>query len=515
MARTAASSAVLDGSIRLVIDGRVRDVRAVDPNRTVLEFLREDLGKTGTKEGCAEGDCGACTVVVAELDGERVRYRAVNACLQLLPTLDGKELITVENLKGPHGELHPVQRALVECHASQCGFCTPGFVMSLFALYKSERRPSRQRIDDVLSGNLCRCTGYRPIIAAAERMYEIADGLGDADRHRMSCSFESSAPARARGEREAHERLQSIRRRDGLTYECELEGGGPRRFFAPRDLDELATLRRRCPDAVVLAGGTDVGLWVTKQHRDLAAVIYVGGVEELGQIRVTDEHVEIGAAATLADLEPIVAAHYPDLAELLRRFASPPIRNTATLGGNIANASPIGDTMPALIALGATLVLRSGRRLRSLPLDRFYLDYRKTALRPGEFLERVRIPRLPPDRCLRFYKVSKRLDQDISAVCAAFCLQRDGGRVRSLRACFGGMAAIPQRARRLEAALRGRAWTQAGVSAAAAQLAHDFTPIDDMRASAEYRRRVAGNLLQRFFLESTGASGVRLEGGAT
>ncbi|HET9045404.1 MAG TPA: xanthine dehydrogenase small subunit, partial [Casimicrobiaceae bacterium] len=342
------------GTVRFALDGEIVGLDNIDPTRTVLQYLREDCGRTGSKEGCAEGDCGACTVVVGELAGNGVRFRAINSCIQFVPTLDGKELITVESLKGADGALHPVQRAMVDCHGSQCGFCTPGFVMSLFALYKSAEAPSREDINDALAGNLCRCTGYRPIVDAARKMYEYGRDAEATHENWMNCSFASPNETDANGrEHEMVERLRSIQRRDTLAL-----SNGARSYFAPATLAELAELREAYPDARILAGGTDVGLWVTKQLRELAAIIYTGNVAELKRIETTDAHLNIGAAVSLTDAYAAIVAEYPDLDELARRFASPPIRNAGTLGGNIANGSPIGDSMPILIALGATLVLR-------------------------------------------------------------------------------------------------------------------------------------------------------------
>jgi len=478
--------------VRFILDGEVHSVERIDPARTVLQYLREDLLRTGSKEGCAEGDCGACTVVVASLHGDQLRYQAINSCIQFLPTLDGKALFTVESLSDPQGPLHPVQQAMWECHGSQCGFCTPGFVMSLFAVYQSGGHPGRRGVDDALAGNLCRCTGYRPIVDAARRMYEVDAG----------CDVEAAGSAAVSHDGELAEQLRALQSVDTLSL-----NGGNGRYYAPAGLEALVRLAAEHPDATLLAGGTDVGLWVTKQHRHLDQIIYTGNVPELKRIDATDTHLEIGAAVSLTDAFPRLLEEYPEFEELFLRFASPPIRNTGTLGGNIANGSPIGDTMPALIAVGAVIVLRSVAGERRMPLEDFYLDYQKNARRPGEILERVRVPLRDPAWQIGAYKISKRFDQDISAVCGAFALRLDGNRVRELRTGFGGLAAVPKRAAACEQALAGRPWDESGVRAAMTALEDDFTPLTDMRASEGYRRRVAGNLLYRFFLHTTGAAG--------
>lgn len=470
-----------ESMIRFLLDGDVHVVEDVRPTTTVLQYLRDRLRRCGTKEGCAEGDCGACTVVLAELAGNDVRYRAINACIQFLPTLDGKALFTVESLKAQTGgELHPVQRALVECHGSQCGFCTPGFVMSLYALYCSDRDPTEETLRHALSGNLCRCTGYRPILAAARRMYEYGhdeEGANDSSAH----------------DRALAARLKSIR----VTCEKRLSFAGSS-YVAPTTLEELAQTLAERPDATILAGGTDVGLWVTKKYAELPAIVHVGNVAELKSITRSDTHIEFGAAVNLTDAFAELVAEHPDLREITRRFASPPICNAGTLCGNVANGSPIGDTLPPLICLGASVVLRAGTTSRSLPLEDFYLDYMKKDLHPGEFVVAVRVPRARKGQLLRCYKIAKRFDQDISAVCAAFSVELAGGRVRMARVCFGGMAATPRRASACEQALIGAEWNAAAVSRAVNALAKDFRPLTDLRASNAYRVRVAGNLLQRF-----------------
>ncbi len=466
-------------SIRVLVDGVVHTVENLCPTTTVLQFLREHLRLCGTKEGCAEGDCGACTVVLAELAGTGITYRAVNACIQFLPTLDGKALITVESLKAEaDGTLHPVQRALVECHGSQCGFCTPGFVMSLYALYRTDRNPDEDAIRYALSGNLCRCTGYRPILAAARCMYEYPRALDEAR------------------DRELKERLLAIR----VTREKRLTVGDSV-YVAPTTVAELSRALAERPDATILAGGTDVGLWVTKKYTELPAIVYIGNVAELKYITRTDEHIEFGAAVSLTDAFAELVAEYPDLHEIARRFASPPICNAGTLCGNVANGSPIGDSMPALICLGATVVLRAGASSRILPLENFYLDYLKKDLRPGEFVAAVRVARARKGQTLRSYKIAKRFDQDISAICSAFAVELAAGHVRSARVCFGGMAATPRRATACEQALLRAEWSPAGIARASQALAKDFQPITDFRASQAYRLRVARNLLQRLYVD--------------
>ena len=467
-------------AVRFVMGGRVRALVGVDPSTTVLSWLREHERRTGTKEGCAEGDCGACTVVVGELDGARIRYRPVNACILFVGALDGKVLVTVEDLAGPDGTLDPGQAAMVELHGSQCGFCTPGIVMSLFAL--RHQRPAPGRVAEALAGNLCRCTGYRPIVAAARRL------LGD------------GAPSTADAAREAVTvaQLRGLRRRAILH----LDGTGCR-WIAPTTPGDLAALARRHRGAVLLGGGTDAGRWVTKEHRDLDTVIYTGGVPALRRITVGRSLIEIGAAAPLADVVAPLTALHPELGELLGRFGSPQIRSLATFGGNLVTASPVGDLAPTLMALGATLVLRHGRRTRELPVERFFRGRRRTALEPGEIVERIRIRRAPSGATFRVYKVTKRFEQDIATRSAAFLIVVAGGTVRAARLAFGGMAPVPAHARRAERALVGRAWTAATVAHAQAALARDFTPIDDARGSAGYRMQVAKNLLERLFLETT------------
>ncbi len=476
-------------ALRFLLNGEPVVVGGLSPQTTLLEFLREERRLTGTKEGCAEGDCGACTVILAQRNpgGDALVWQPVNACIRLLPSVAGMAVFTIEALAAADGALHPAQRALVECHASQCGFCTPGFTMSLFGLYKNARRPTRGAIEDALSGNLCRCTGYRPIVAAAEAMYD------------------APAPSGWKGPGAAQDTaLQAALAALADPQPLEYTAGGST-WFAPRTVAQLGATLAAHPAARIVAGATDVGLWVTKHQRDLGTIVYVGNVAELHRIATTSSHLEIGAAASLEAAFTALDAHWPELREAWLRFASVPIRNSGTLGGNIANGSPIGDSMPALMALGAAVVLRLGEVEREMPLEALYLAYQKTALRPGEFVARIRIPLRVPDLLVRAYKISKRFDQDISAVFVAFALTVAGGTIASARIGCGGVAATPRRATATEATLSGQPWNDATTEAAAVALQAEFAPIGDMRASAAYRRTVLGNLLRRFRIETSGA----------
>ncbi len=470
--------------VRFYLNDTLCELHDVAPTRTVLQFLREDRALTGTKEGCAEGDCGACTVVLGEAvqgDAPGLRYRAINACISFVPALDGRQLITVDAVGG--AGLHPVQQAMVAQHASQCGFCTPGFVMSLYALYQDkrqsgERAVSRDEATAALSGNLCRCTGYRPIIDAAATMAAGAWVAPDEPRMRAQ--------------------LQALVRTTGVEH-ASAEGS----FLAPRALDELLHARAAAPAARLIGGTTDVGLWVNKQHRELPSLIYTGQVRELLAVESDAAGVTIGAAVPLTDACAHLTALYPSTRDYWQRFASPPVRNSGTLGGNVANGSPIGDSMPVLIALGAEVVLASVRGERTLALEDFYLGYQQTALAADEVLRAVRVPAPQPQQRVRAYKLSKRFDQDISALALGIAVVLDGDLVRGVRIGVGGMAATPRRARAVEQALTGRRFDVAALQAAEAALADEFSPIDDLRASAGYRRTAAQNLLRRAWLDSS------------
>ena len=469
--------------VRYFHRGEIVSVQGLDSTTSVLSWLREHAHCSGTKEGCNEGDCGACTVLVGELQpGGAVRFKPINSCIQFLPTLDGKALLTVEDLGGNH----PAQQAMVACHGSQCGFCTPGFVVSLAATLDRHgaagTTATRQQIADDLSGNLCRCTGYRPILDAGQQMFGLPRPALDSAAMRAALLVLQADPP--------------------LHYAAATP------LHAPRTLTALAALRLAKPEACLLAGSTDIGLWVNKQFRDLCELITLGEVVELKAITTgatgTDAGawLEIGAGASLEAAWSALAAHWPAARQMGQRFASLPIREAGTLGGNIANGSPIGDCAPVLIALGADIVLRRGEVQRSLLLQDFYLDYMKNQLQPGEFVQALRLPLPQPADQLRVYKLSKRFDCDISGLSAGLWLRLADDIVQAVRFAFGGLASTVKRAAGAEAAVLGQPWTEATVQAAMTALDADFQPLSDVRASASYRRRAARNLLMRLWLET-------------
>lgn len=451
--------------IAFLLNGAPVRLSGVSPATTLLDWLRDSRGLTGTKEGCNEGDCGACTVMVTDRDGAR----AMNACILLLPQIHGKAVRTVEGVSGPGGEPHPVQEAMVACHGSQCGYCTPGFVVSMAAAHLNGRRD----FDDQLAGNLCRCTGYAPIVRAAQ------------------AAADEPVPEWMR---EDFGRIPATDGIDAPDSDCAW----------PRSSDELDEWCARNPDGTIVGGATDLGVQVAKDFREISPAAFLSEAEDLREIRIDAKSVRVGAAATMASLGEAMAGLHPGYAEMIRRYGSVQVRNAATVGGNIANGSPVGDNPPALIALGATLHLRGGGARRELPLEDFFLDYGRQDRGPGEFVEGVSFPRRP-DR-LRVYKLSKRFDQDISATCGAFSVEIEGGRVARARIAFGGMAAVPKRARAVEKALTGRPWNEDSIEAARNAWDEDFQPISDMRASASYRLEAARNMLVRYCLEDRGVA---------
>ena len=453
--------------IRFLLDGDIVELEA-GAQETALHLIRERLGRKGTKEGCGEGDCGACTVLLGEVVKDAVQWRAVNSCILFAPMLDGKALVTVESLGTPD-RLCPVQAEMVARHGSQCGFCTPGFIMSLEGRARGGLGTVGRAVADVLSGNLCRCTGYGPILASGEA-------------------------------------VGAARREDGdvLAALKALTSGGGDGWHAPRSGDELAALLLEYPSARIVAGATDVGLWVTKQLRDLGRVIFIGDVPDLRGIEENEAGVTLGAAVRYSDAWDVLARLHPDLGELVRRIAGTPVRNAGTIGGNIANGSPIGDMPPALIALGARLTLRRGETRREIALEDYFLAYGKQDRREGEFVEGLFIPRPAPDAVIAVTKLSKRFDSDISAVLGAFHLTLADGVIAGARIAFGGMAATPKRALALEEALIGKTFDEATLEAAIPALAQDYQPLTDVRGSSEYRLAVAGNLLRRLLLAQSG-----------
>ncbi|TCP38899.1 xanthine dehydrogenase small subunit [Rhodovulum marinum] len=469
--------------IRFLLNDDEQRVAEVGAEDTLLDFLRLRRRLTGTKEGCAEGDCGACTVLVGRLAGGDLVYEPVNACIRLLASLDGCHVVTVEHL-GAHG-LHPVQRAMVAHHASQCGFCTPGIVMALAALWLETPAPDDAQIETALQGNLCRCTGYAPILRAAKSARDFGDPGDD--------------PLVA-GRAGVAARLAALR--DGRRVEV---ARGDSRAILPADVDDFAALFAAEPQATVVAGATDVGLWVTKGLKRIGPAIFIGHLDGLRRVELAGGALEIGAGASYAEAAPALVAAFPHLGDYWNRIGGPQVRAMGTVGGNIANGSPIGDTPPALIALGAEVVLRRGDARRVLPLEAFFLDYGKQDRAPGEFVESLRVPLAAPGARHAAYKVSKRRDEDISAVAAGFAVTVEGGTITAARLAFGGMAGVPKRAARAEAALVGRPWAEATLIAAAGELPRDFTPLSDWRASAAYRMRVAQNLFRRFWLEQAEA----------
>ena len=481
-------------TVRFVLDGQIVEAQGVRRTTTVLDYLREQLHRTGTKEGCAEGDCGACVVMVGELNaaGTGVDYVAVNSCIQLLPALDGKSIKTVESLKKQDGSLHPVQDAMVGCHGSQCGFCTPGIVMSLVNLVQTNDAPDRQTITDALSGNLCRCTGYKPIIEATVKACE--------QKSALKLDDQVDVPL-----------LQEIRRAQSPTLSLDGEiivqpvvrTRKGNEFVSPATLSEVADYLVKHPNTTLLAGSTEIGLQVNKQFSRPEHIMYLGNVKELRQVQETSNAWRIGAVVSITQVEALVAEAYPDFAEVLRRFGSPPIRSTATLAGNIANGSPIGDSMPCLMALGASLLLRRGNKTRQVALEAFYTGQKQNVLQAGEFIEAIELPKPQAGLVFRAHKVSKRFEQDISATCAAISYRLQAGKLRDVKLAFNGLSPAPMRAPQLEAVLEGQAPAAVTAQALDGAIAASFTARDGLRATWAYRSLVARNLVLEFIEENT------------
>ncbi len=456
---------------------RIIEVENPDPNETLLNYIRTKLKKTGTKEGCAEGGCGACTVVLGELKNNNINYRAINSCITLLPTLEGKQLILVEDLISKDGDLHPVQEAMVKCHGSQCGFCTPGFVMALFSMFKKYSNFKEDVIKDSISGNLCRCTGYKPIIKAAKSL------KNQKKIDHFSKNMENTIKL-----------LQKINNRSIKIYTND------KRYFAPRYVQELKEILKKNINTNFLSGGTDLSLNITKERKDINSIIYMNSINELNYIKNNNKYIEIGASTPLIDLEYYIKKYYPDFTKILKRYGSPQIRNVGTVAGNIATASPIGDCLPLLLSLNAQVVLQDLKKTYLLFLDSFFISYRKTKIKKNQFIRSIRIP-LYKKNTFKAYKVSKRFDDDISSICAAFNLEIVKNKIENVRIAYGGMAAIPKRAIFCEKVLLKSLINEETINKAKDALEKDFKPISDMRASGLYRMEVAKNLLEKCCVE--------------
>ena len=465
--------------IKFIHEDRIIEVRNPDPNETLLNFVRTELRKTGTKEGCAEGGCGACTVVLGELKNNQINYIAVNSCIMFLPALQGKQLILVEDLISKDGSLHPVQQAMVNYHGSQCGFCTPGFVMSLFSMFKNHSRFKDKVIKDSIAGNLCRCTGYQPIIKAA-RSLNNKNKIDHFTKNKQSIIA----------------LLKKINNKSIAIYKKD------KKYFAPRYIQELKKILKKNINSHLLSGGTDLSLIVTKERKDINSVIYMNSIEELNYIKNNGKYIEVGSTTPLIKFENYIQKYYPDFTAILKRYGSQQIRNVCTIAGNIATASPIGDTLPILLSLDAKVVLKSIKKTKIISLNDFFIDYRKTKLKKGQFIDSVRIP-LFPKNIFKAYKISKRFDDDISSVCASFNLEVINEKVKNIKIAYGGMASIPKRAKYCEKILLNSSITEQIINKAKEALEKDFKPISDMRASRKYRMEVAKNLLRKCFLEIT------------
>ena len=463
--------------IKFIHSGRIIEICNPDPNETLLNFVRTELKKTGTKEGCAEGGCGACTVVLGELKNNDINYTAVNSCITFLPTLTGKQLILVEDLISKDNSLHPVQEAMVKCHGSQCGFCTPGFIMSLFSMFKNYSKFKEDVIKDSIAGNLCRCTGYKPIIKAAK-----------------SLQTKNKIDHFSKNKKKTISLLKKIGNKSIVIYKND------KRYFAPRYVSELKKIIKQNPESKLLSGGTDLSLIVTKDRQDIESTIYMNSIRELNYIKNNNKYIEIGATTPLSDFEKYIKKYYPDFNKILNRYGSTQIRNVATIAGNIATASPIGDNLPLLLVLDCQIVLQSIKKIKILPINDFFISYRKTKLREGQFIHSVRIP-IFNKNIFKAYKISKRFDDDISSVCAAFNLRIENKKIKEIKIAYGGMASIPKRATYCEKVLLNSSITEDIIDKAKNALEKDFHPISDMRASGKYRKIIAKNLLEKCFLE--------------
>ena len=463
-------------TIKFIFEDKIQEIKNPDPNETILNYIRLKLKKTGTKEGCAEGGCGACTIVTGELKKNKIIYKAINSCIAFTTSLEGKQLIVVENLLLKDGSLHPVQSAMVNYHGSQCGFCTPGFVMSLFSMYKNNSSYDEKTIEESISGNLCRCTGYRPIIDAAK-------------------SLKNTKPDQfKKNKRKTITLLKKIRPKSISI------NNQNKKYFAPKTINELKKIIKKYPNLDFFSGGTDMSLIVTKQKKNLDNIIYLNSIDELNYIKENYKYIEVGATTPLIQFESFIKKYYSDFNIVLKRYGSVQIRNVATMAGNIATASPIGDSLPLLLSLDASIVIESFNKKTILPLKNFFIGYRKTKLKKGQFISSIRIP-IFKNNIFKAYKISKRIDDDISSVCASFNLAIANKKIKSIKIAYGGMAAIPKRAIYCEKVLLNSNFSEDIILKAQKSLEKDFQPINDMRASKDYRMEIAKNLLIKCFSE--------------
>ncbi|MDA7750004.1 xanthine dehydrogenase small subunit [Candidatus Pelagibacter sp.] len=467
---------MVSNSIRFIFEDKIKEIKNPDSNETILNFIRLRLKKTGTKEGCAEGGCGACTVVLGEFKKNKIIYKAINSCIAFTTSLEGKQLLIVEDLIEKDGSLHPVQSAMINFHGSQCGFCTPGFIMSLFSMYKNKNSYDKKTIEESISGNLCRCTGYRPIIDAAK-------------------SLKNSNPDQfKKNEKKTISLLKKIRPKNISI------NNKSKKYFAPRTINELKKIIKKNKNAEFISGGTDMSLVVTKQKKDIKNIIYLNSIDELNYIKEKDKYIEVGATTPLIKFELIIKKYYPDFNRILKRYGSVQIRNVATLAGNMATASPIGDSLPLLLSLDASITIESFNKKMVVPLKDFFISYRKTKLKKGQFIRSIRIP-IFKKNIFKAYKISKRIDDDISSVCASFNLAIINKKIKNIKIAYGGMAATPKRAVYCEKILLNSNFSEDIILKAQKSLEKDFQPIDDMRASKDYRIAIAKNLLIKCFAE--------------
>ena len=472
--------------IKFVWENKIYSINNPDPNETLLNYVRLKLKKTGTKEGCAEGGCGACTVVLGELKNNNIIYKAINSCISFVPSLEGKQLILVEDLVKKNGTLHPVQDAMIKYHGSQCGFCTPGFVMSLFAMYKNFSSYNNERIYDSISGNLCRCTGYRPIVDAAKSLNNVS---------RLDQFYNNRKKT-----------LKLLKKIDSKNLSIK---NGNKKYFSPKNINQLKKIIKKNPNSIFLSGATDLSLQVTKERKEINNIISLNSIKELKFIKKKNGNIEVGASTSLKEFELFIKRYYPDFNLILKRYGSDQIRNVGTIAGNIATASPIGDTLPLLLSLDAKIVLQKISNKTVLPLKKFFISYRKTRLKKGEFIHSIIIP-IFKNNIFKAYKISKRVDDDISTVCASFNLEIINNKIKSVKIAYGGMAPIPKRAINCEKTLVNSSLSEESFNKAMKKLEIDFAPIDDMRASKSYRMEIAKNLLIKCFLEIKNRKSIRL-----